>query len=101
DKTNYAKNWNPLRLRVNKSPNPVKICVDTWNLIYSPVTSDMITQGLDSGGMTGLEKAIELMPKDARIHHQLSVVYKKAGLYSKAKKEAKIYEKLKKGKTHH
>ena len=51
--------------------------------------------------MHELEKAIALMPKDARIHHQLSVVYKKAGLYSKAKKEAKIYEKLKKGKTHH
>ena len=51
--------------------------------------------------MHELEKAIELMPKDARIHHQLSVVYKKAGLFKKAKKEAKIYEKLKKGKTHH
>ncbi len=51
--------------------------------------------------MHELEKAIELMPKDARIHHQLSVVYKKAGLFEKAKKEAKIYEKLKKGKTHH
>ncbi|MDP6923709.1 MAG: tetratricopeptide repeat protein [Candidatus Scalindua sp.] len=51
--------------------------------------------------MHELEKAIELMPKDARVHHQLSVVYKKAGLYKKAKKEAKIYEKLRKGKTHH
>lgn len=51
--------------------------------------------------MHELEKAIELMPKDARIHNQLSVVYKKAGLYKKAKAEAKIYEKLKKGKTHH
>ena len=51
--------------------------------------------------MHELEKAIELMPKDARIHHQLSIVYKKAGLYKKAKNEAKIYEKLKKGKTHH
>jgi len=51
--------------------------------------------------MHELEKAIELMPKDARIHHQLSMVYKKAGLYKKAKKEAKIYEKLRKGKTHH
>lgn len=60
DKPNYAKNWNPLRLRVNKSPNPVKICIDTWNLIYSPVSLDMITQGLNAGGMTGLEKAIEL-----------------------------------------
>ena len=45
DKPNYAKNWNPLRLRVNKSPNPVKICIDTWNLIYSPVSLNMITQG--------------------------------------------------------
>ena len=51
--------------------------------------------------MHELEKAIELMPKDARIHHQLSIVYKKAGLFKKAKNEAKIYEKLKKGKTHH
>mgnify|MGYP000588982645 FL=1 len=51
--------------------------------------------------MHELEKAIALMPKDARIHHQLSVVYKKAGLFKKAKKEAKIYEKLRKGKTHH
>ncbi|MBC8553522.1 MAG: tetratricopeptide repeat protein [Candidatus Brocadiales bacterium] len=54
-----------------------------------------------SDAMHELEKAIELMPKDARIHHQLSVVYKKAGLFEKAKEEAKIYEKLKKGKTHH
>jgi len=51
--------------------------------------------------MHELEKAIELMPKDARIHHQLSVVYKKAGLFEKAKKEAKIYKKLMKGKTRH
>ncbi len=51
--------------------------------------------------MHELEKAIALMPKDARIHHQLSVVYKKAGLYKKAEKEAKIYEKLKKGKSYH
>lgn len=51
--------------------------------------------------MRELRKAIKLMPNDARIHHQLSVVYNKAGLYEKAKKEAKIYEKLKKGKTHH
>jgi len=51
--------------------------------------------------MHELEKAIELMPKDARIHYQLSVVYKKAGLYKKAEKEAKIYEKLKKGKSYH
>ena len=48
-----------------------------------------------------LKKAIKLMPKDARIHHQLSVVYKKAGLFKKAEKETKIYEKLKKGKSHH
>jgi len=48
-----------------------------------------------------LKKAIKLMPKDARIHHQLSVVYKKAGLFKKAKKEASIYEKLKKGKSLH
>lgn len=51
--------------------------------------------------MRELKKAIKLMPKDARIHHQLSTVYKKAGLFKKAKKEAKIYEKLKKGKSHH
>ncbi|MCP4253439.1 MAG: tetratricopeptide repeat protein [Candidatus Scalindua sp.] len=51
--------------------------------------------------MHELERAIALMPKDARIHHQLSVVYKKAGLFKKAKKEAKIYEKLMKGKSHH
>jgi len=51
--------------------------------------------------MHELEKAIELMPKDARIHHQLSVVYKKAGLFEKSKKEAKIYKKLMKGKTRH
>ena len=51
--------------------------------------------------MHELEKAIELMPKDARIHHQLSVVYKKAGLFKKAKKEARIYEKLRKGKSLH
>lgn len=51
--------------------------------------------------MHELEKAIELMPKDARVHHQLSVVYKKAGLFEKAKKEARIYEKLKKGKSLH
>ncbi len=51
--------------------------------------------------MHELRKAIELMPKDARIHHQLSVVYKKAGLFEKAEKEAKIYEKLKKGKSLH
>ena len=48
-----------------------------------------------------LKKAIKLMPKDARIHHQLSVVYKKAGFFKKAEKETKIYEKLKKGKSHH
>ncbi|KHE91144.1 MAG: hypothetical protein SCABRO_03131 [Candidatus Scalindua brodae] len=51
--------------------------------------------------MDELKKAIELMPEDARIRHQLSVVYKKAGLYKKAKEEAVIYEKLKKGKSLH
>ncbi|MGR3303421.1 MAG: tetratricopeptide repeat protein [Candidatus Scalindua sp.] len=45
-----------------------------------------------------LNKAVELMPKDSRIRHQLSVVYKKAGLYKKAEREALIYEKLKKKK---
>ena len=54
-----------------------------------------------SDAMHELKKAIKLMPKDARIHHQLSVVYKKAGLFKKAEKEAIIYEKLKKGKSHH
>jgi len=48
-----------------------------------------------------LKQAIKLMPKDARIHHQLSMVYKKAGLYKKAKKEENMYEKLKKGRSHH
>jgi tetratricopeptide (TPR) repeat protein len=43
-----------------------------------------------------LNKAVELMPKDSRIRHQLSVVYKKAGLYKKAERESKLYEKLKK-----
>ena len=42
-----------------------------------------------------LNKAVELMPKDSRIRHQLSVVYKKAGLHKKAERESKIYEKLK------
>ena len=42
-----------------------------------------------------LNKAVELMPKDSRIRHQLSVVYKKAGLYKKAERESKLYEKLK------
>jgi len=42
-----------------------------------------------------LNKAAELMPKDSRIRHQLSVVYKKAGLYKKAERESKLYEKLK------
>ena len=42
-----------------------------------------------------LNKAVELMPKDSRIRQQLSVVYKKAGLYKKAERESKIYEKLK------
>jgi tetratricopeptide (TPR) repeat protein len=54
-----------------------------------------------SDAMNELKKAIKLMPKDARIHHQLSVVYKKAGLFKKAKKEAEIYERLMKGKAHH
>ena len=54
-----------------------------------------------SDAMNELKKAIELMPEDARVHHQLSVVYKKAGLYKKAKEEAIIYEKLKKGKSLH
>lgn len=45
-----------------------------------------------------LNKAVELMPKDSRIRHQLSVVYKKAGLYKKAERESKIYKKLKKQK---
>ncbi len=49
-----------------------------------------------------LNKAVELMPKDSRIRHQLSVVYKKAGLYKKAERESKIYEKLKgKNSSHH
>ena len=43
-----------------------------------------------------LNKAVELMPKDSRIRHQLSVVYKKAGLHKKAERESKLYEKLKK-----
>jgi tetratricopeptide (TPR) repeat protein len=42
-----------------------------------------------------LNKAVELMPKNSRIRHQLSVVYKKAGLYKKAERESKLYEKLK------
>jgi tetratricopeptide (TPR) repeat protein len=42
-----------------------------------------------------LNKAVELMPKDSRIRQQLSVVYKKAGLYKKAERESKLYEKLK------
>ncbi|MFQ5687609.1 MAG: tetratricopeptide repeat protein [Candidatus Scalindua sp.] len=45
-----------------------------------------------------LNKAVELMPKDSRIRHQLSVVYKKAGLYKKAERESKIFEKLKRQK---
>lgn len=60
DRPNYTTNWKPLRLRVNKSPNPVKICIDTWNMIYSPITLPMITQGLDAGNMSELDKAIEL-----------------------------------------
>ncbi len=48
-----------------------------------------------------LNKAVELMPKDSRIRHQLSVVYKKAGLYKKAERESKIFEKLKKKDSSH
>ena len=46
-----------------------------------------------------LNKAVELMPKDSRIRQQLSVVYKKAGLYKKAERESKIYETLKKNSS--
>jgi superkiller protein 3 len=42
------------------------------------------------------KKAIELMPDNSEVHNQLSIAYKKAGLFEKSEKEAKIYEKLKK-----
>jgi len=45
-----------------------------------------------------LNKAVELMPEDPRIHHQLSIVYKKAGMAKHAEKELDIYKKLKKQK---
>ncbi len=49
-----------------------------------------------SDAMHELIKAIELMPDNPKIHNQLSIVYKKAGLFKKSEKEARIYEKLKK-----
>lgn len=49
-----------------------------------------------SDAIRELNKAVELMPEDSRIHNQLSVVYKKAGLYNEAEKESKIYNNLKK-----
>ncbi|ODS33147.1 MAG: hypothetical protein SCARUB_01703 [Candidatus Scalindua rubra] len=45
-----------------------------------------------------LHKALELTPNEKRVHHQLSVIYKKAGMLKQAEKESKIYEKLKKQK---
>jgi protein O-GlcNAc transferase len=47
------------------------------------------------------KKAIELTPDNSKIHNQLSVVYKKAGLFKKSEKEAGIYEKLKKKSSGH
>jgi len=49
-----------------------------------------------SDAISELNKAVELMPEDSRIHNQLSVVYKKAGMFKQAEKESRIYEKLKK-----
>ncbi len=46
-------------------------------------------------------KAVELTPDNPKIHNQLSVVYKKARLYKKSEKEARIYEKLKKKSSAH
>ena len=47
------------------------------------------------------KKAIELTPDNPKIHNQLSVVYKKAGLFEKSEKEARIYKKLKKKSSGH
>ncbi len=46
-------------------------------------------------------KAIELTPDSPKIHNQLSIVYKKAGLFKKSEKEARVYEKLKKKSSGH
>jgi len=48
-----------------------------------------------SDAISELNKAAELMPEDSRIHHQLSVVYKEAGMLEQGEREAGIYEKLK------
>jgi protein O-GlcNAc transferase len=53
---------------------------------------------MSSDAISELNKAVELMPEDSRIHNQLSVVYKKAGMFEQAERETKIYEKLKKQK---
>ncbi len=54
-----------------------------------------------SDAMHEFKKAIELTPDNPKIHNQLSVVYKKAGLFKKSEKEARIYEKLKKKSSGH
>ncbi len=51
--------------------------------------------------MHEFKKAIELTPDNPKIHNQLSIVYKKAGLFKKSEKEARIYKKLKKKSSGH
>jgi Flp pilus assembly protein TadD len=45
-----------------------------------------------------LNKALEIMPNDSRVHYKLSMVYKKIGMFKQAEEELAIYKKLKKQK---
>jgi protein O-GlcNAc transferase len=45
-----------------------------------------------------LNKALEITPNDSRVHYQLSMVYKKIGMFKQAEEELGIYKKLKKQK---
>jgi Flp pilus assembly protein TadD len=43
-----------------------------------------------------LNKALEITPNDSRVHYQLSMMYKKIGMFKQAEEELEVYKKLKK-----
>ena len=56
----------------------------------------MPTMPAGKDAVNELNKALEIMPNDSRVHYKLSMVYKKIGMFKQAEEELAIYKKLKK-----
>lgn len=47
-----AMRWRALRVRRGKQPNALRVCLDIWALMHSPVTSKHVTNGLTDEDLT-------------------------------------------------